>query len=215
MRVFFAYSNDDEDEILYKELLGHMKMSLIKKVLAFTDKDIAFKSNINVNNYKELAQNNDIVIALLSADFFSDPQCIGLLKESNIQNKKILPLLGRECLYEEVEELKPYLTNVIPSGNSIKSAFGNTTDTDEVFAEVVDKINEFLFGKIQVKLHSGLPFLYVAILSFVIGIGSSIYAYTTTNDPILMSLTMGLFMTICIVSLSRYFVLTPNIKKII
>jgi hypothetical protein len=214
MKIFLAYSDFQTDVDLYKELNKHLNLPGFKSLGSITDKDTALKMKIDLNDIKKLISTHDVIIPLLSVDFLNDEKSMEILAESRSNNKRVLPILVRDCMYDNVEELSPYLSQLIPENNSLLGLYDNNNDRSKIFTSIAEKIQDFVLGKFsELSLDSGRPFMVLGLSSFIIGIGLAIYAYKATNHIILMGLILGLFMTITIVSYSRYNLLNNKSKK--
>ncbi len=213
MKIFLAYSDFATDVELYKELNKHLNLPGFKALGSITDKDTALAQKIDLNDIKKLIASHDVIIPLLSIDFLNEQRSMDILAESRSTNKRVLPILVRDCMYDNVEELSPYISHLIPENNSLLGLYDNNNDRSKIFKSIAEKIQDFVLGKFtELTLDSGKPFIVLGILSFILGIGFATYAFIETMQIVLMVLILGLFMSIASVCYHRYKLL--NIKLI-
>jgi hypothetical protein len=211
MKIFLAYSDIKEDLDLYKELNKHLNSPIFKSFGSITDKDTALAQKIDLKDIQKLILNHDVIIPLLSVDFLNDPNSMLLLQESSEKCKRILPILARDCMYKEVPFLSPYLEHLIPENDSLLGQYDTTSDPSKIFTSIAIQIRDFVMSDFsEVELGSGLPFLILGIVSFLIGLAGSIYSFSMNGEISLMALILLLFMTITVVCYSRYNLITKK-----
>jgi hypothetical protein len=213
IKIYLAYSDGPEDIDLYNQLSKHIKTSILKDMCAITDKHSALASNTDLQNTKKMVVENDVIIAMISVDFLGEKGMIDLLEESNLNKKRLLPIIARDCNYDDWEVFTPYLEHIVPQGNTIMGMFSTATDKSQVFTDIVEEISDFVLGKFdKITLHASWPFLIISIVCLLVGCGAALYTYTNTQDFMLTVLVLILFMTITVVSASRYIILSSKIK---
>lgn len=131
--VFYIYAN--EDQSLRTELGGQLNLLENKRFIDTWGKD-KLRAGVNWREVtEEYLSQSDIVLCLISSDFFGDDYALELLEAAKKMNKVIIPIIMRPCLWEvygELEELK-----VLPEN---KKAITSWNDRESAYLEIVQEL---------------------------------------------------------------------------
>ncbi|MBL7764824.1 MAG: hypothetical protein JNJ58_01930 [Chitinophagaceae bacterium] len=191
-RIFFTYSSDDDDELLYKELSPYFLAYKRKGLLDIIDKDELFRLNGDPNKISEFLSKSDLAIQLISVDYLNSDECLQLLEKATAENKKIVPVLLRPCDWESEDKLRRFKEDFFPENNqSIKEFAESPADKERIFTELAQVIKQLAFPELgHVKITKGPKTFYILLASILLLMGalSAVFVYV----KLAMGLTLSL-----------------------
>ena len=138
--VFVSYSH--KDEIWKDRLKPHLKLlEQVGRLTIWDDRDIDAGATW-YDEIKAAMEEAEVAVCLISADYLASDFCIKeeipyLLERRKSNGMKLLPILIRQCLWEEIDWLKKI--QMLPrDGKSIATDFKDDWDTP--FKQVVKEI---------------------------------------------------------------------------
>ena len=223
-KIFFSYSNQNEDLELYDKIHKHFAAYSNIGLLGIIDKKEIFKLTGDKTKISELLKTSDITIPLLSIDFINDEDCLKQLESATGENKVIIPVLLRDFDWEAFKEIAQYRKQMLPEDlTPVENRISSGNNDDTVFKEIAQRVKAVIFPEVR-KMNlqkSSHTFYYViASLVFAVGIIASVIVYNITDgleqtQRILFTL-LSLLMFACIGLIALKNVLFPNkldIKK--
>ena len=223
-KIFFSYSNQNEDLELYDKIHKHCAAYSNIGLLGIIDKKEIFKLTGDKTKISELLKTSDITIPLLSIDFINDEDCLKQLESATGENKVIIPVLLRDFDWEAFKEIAQYRKQMLPEDlTPVENRISSGNNDDTVFKEIAQRVKAVIFPEVR-KMNlqkSSHTFYYViASLVFAVGIIASVIVYNITDgfeqtQRILFTL-LSLLMFACIGLIALKNVLFPNkldIKK--
>jgi len=189
-KVFFVYSDDTEDIGLYKELRQHFTAFARKGFLYIIDKDEVFRSGADKNSILELAKSSDITVPLLSVDYINSDECLKMLESAVASQKEIIPVLLRECEWDEVDGMKVLQNNILPDGHSsVTDMIARLKSGDAVFTQIARRIKAVVLNddlkildSTGVKPTNNTYYYLLASIVLVIGGLMTAISYTRMSD---------------------------------
>lgn len=223
-KIFFSYSNQNEDLELYNKIHKHFAAYSNIGLLGIIDKKEIFKLTGDKTKISELLKSSDITIPLLSIDFINDAECLKQLESASDDHKIIIPVLLRDFDWEAFKEITKYKLQMLPQDlTPVENRIASGGNDDTVFKEIAQQVKALLFPEIRdikVQKTSHLFYYIIASLVFIIGIVASVTVYNVTGgfeqtQRILFTiLSLLMFASIGLIALKN--VLFPNklnIKK--
>lgn len=136
-KVFISYSHEDEE--FKNRLVDHLKILSYKRDLEiWDDRKLGIGDNFDELITKKIDE-VDIIVVLISSSYFASNYC--MKKEWNyIKNKyicKILPVIVRDCLYDEM--LEGIKTITMPQNNRSLEQLPNKDSEYRLIADVIRK----------------------------------------------------------------------------
>ena len=110
-KIFFSYSNQNEDLEFYNKIHKHFAAYSNIGMLGIIDKKEIFKLTGDSTKINELLKTSDITIPLLSIDFINDEECLKQLEVAAGEKKVIVPVLLRDFDWEAFKEITQYKSN--------------------------------------------------------------------------------------------------------
>jgi hypothetical protein len=223
-KIFFSYSNQNEDLEFYNKIHKHFAAYSNIGMLGIIDKKEIFKLTGDTSKINELLKTSDITIPLLSIDFINDEECLKQLESAAGENKVIVPVLLRDFDWEAFKEITQYKNQMLPNDHTpVENRITAGKNDDTVFKEIAQHVKAIIFPEIQnikVQKTSHRFYYIIASLILVTGIVASIIVYNVTNgfEPIqrILFTALSLLMFACIGLIALKNVLFPNklnIKK--
>jgi hypothetical protein len=203
-KIFFNYSDNQEDLALYKELNKHFSISVLNKTIEVIDKDELFKTTGNVD---VIILNADMTVPLLSTDYFINEECRRQLDIAVNAKKEIAPVLLRDCQWEEWKQIKDLTNELVPQDKlSVREHMKNDGDRDTILKLIAKEIKGRAYDEelrtITIKavrppakgFHSIL-----LTLSLITGAATTILSYIVWDNWQIAVLVFLLFATIAMV----------------
>lgn len=219
-KIFFAYSDDTEDIDLYKKLRQHFITYARQGFLSIIDKDELFRISGNREKTNELLRNSDFAIPLLSIDYLNSEECLKLLETAASYQKTIIPILLRDCEWEEIDKLRDFEENILPDKKqSIVQLISSDRGSDVIFSGIARKVKAVVFSndlKILEHVHivSNTKLFYYILAGIVLVIGGLVSAisFTWWNDWKISAVMFLMFVVVALLALKN--VLFPTKFKI-
>ena len=223
-KIFFSYSNQNEDLELYDNIHKHFAAYSNIGLLGIIDKKEIFKLTGDKTKISELLKTSDITIPLLSIDFINDEDCLKQLESATGENKVIIPVLLRDFDWEAFKEIAQYRKQMLPEDlTPVENRISSGNNDDTVFKEIAQRVKAVIFPevrKMNLRKSSHTFYYVIASLVFAVGIIASVIVYNITDgfeqtQRILFTL-LSLLMFACIGLIALKNVLFPNkldIKK--
>ncbi len=223
-KIFFSYSNQNEDLELYSKIHKHFAAYSNIGMLGIIDKKEIFKLTGDTTKINELLKTSDITIPLLSIDFINDEECLKQLQSAAGDNKIIVPVLLRDFDWEAFKEITQYKTQMLPNDHTpVENRITAGKNDDTVFKEIAQHVKAIIFPEIRnitVQKTSHRFYYVIASLVMVTGIVASVTVYNFTDGLVqtqrILFTVLSLLMFACIVLIALKNVLFPNklnIKK--
>lgn len=156
-KIFFSYSNQNEDLELYDKIYKHFAAYSNIGLLGIIDKKEIFKLTGDKTKISELLKSSDITIPLLSIDFINDADCLKQLESASGDNKVIIPVLLRDFDWEAFKEITQYKQQMLPHDfTPVENRIASGGNDDTVFKEIAQQVKSLLFpeiGNIKVQKH--------------------------------------------------------------
>ncbi len=205
-KIFMAYSDHEEDLKIYRMLDKHFQILVRAGIIEVIDKAAVFEQTNDASFFQNIAMQCDVIVPMLSIDYFNDDRSFNLLTKLLDTDKKIIPLLARDCDYHNIPALKNMANMVLPDKEkSIKHLTGLSPDKDTVLKEIARKIQQALLpGIADLKVPENKNFLYMSIISLSFGIMSSVFIWHETGNIGLSTMIALLFLTITSIAFSKY-----------
>lgn len=184
-KIFFAYSNQDEDQQFYAKISKYFNAYSNIGMVGIIDKKELFKLTADKTLIPEIVKSADITVPLLSIDFINDADCLQQLQAAAINKKVIVPVLLRDFDWQEFKDIMPYEEQMLPEEKeSVKTLITEGNSDDKVFSEIAQHVKFVLFPEIKKMEFQRSPhtFYYIlASLVMVIGTAASIIVYKQTG----------------------------------
>ena len=223
-KIFFSYSNQNEDLELYSKIHKHFAAYSSIGLLGIIDKKEIFKLTGDKSKITELLKSSDITIPLLSIDFINDEECLNQLENATGENKIIIPVLLRDFDWEAFKEITKYKQQMLPNDfTPVENHINSGNNDDTVFKEIAQHVKAVIFPEIRdmkVQKNSHTFYYVIASLVFISGIVASVIVYNATEGfgqtqrILFTALSLLMFASIGLIALKN--VLFPNkmnIKK--
>ncbi len=223
-KIFFSYSNQEEDLELYSKLNKHFTAYSRAGLLGIIDKSVLFQLTADKEGIGEILKNADITIPLLSIDFMNDEDCMQQFDAAAKGQKVIIPVLLRDFDLAAFAEIKTYRAHILPNDLvPVENQISSGKSDDTVFKEIAQKVKSIVLpeiGSIVIQQSSHRFYYIIAVLVFIIGIVASVTVYNLTSDFdtvqrwLFTILSLLMFSSIALIALKN--VLFPNkitIKK--
>ena len=217
-KIFFSYSNQDEDLELYDKIHKHFAAYSSIGLLGIIDKNEIFKLTGNKSDILDILKTSDIAIPLLSIDFVNDQDCLKQLESAADDNKVIVPVLLRDFDWEAFKEITKYREKMLPDDlTPVENHITAGGNDDTVFKDIALKVKALIFPEIrniEVQKTSHLFYYVIASLVFATGIVASVIVYNVTDGfsqtQRLLFTALSLLMFACIGLIALKNVLFPN-----
>jgi hypothetical protein len=223
-KIFFSYSNQEEDLELYSKLNKHFSAYSKAGLLGIIDKATLFKLTADKKGISDILKNADISIPLLSIDFMNDEDCMQQFDDAAKGEKVIIPVLLRDFDLAAFAEIKNYQAFILPNDLiPIENQISSGKSDDTVFKEIAQKVKAIVLpeiGSIVIEQSSHRFYYIIAALVFIIGIVASVTVFNLTSSFgsqqqwLFAILSLLMFGSIALIALKN--VLFPNkitIKK--
>lgn len=217
-KIFFSYSNQEEDLELYSKLNKHFSAYSRAGLLGIIDKAALFKLTADKSGIVNILKSSDITIPLLSIDFMNDEECMQLFDAAAKDEKMIIPVLLRDFDLSAFDEIKSFRQNILPNDLvPIENQISAGKNDDTVFKEIAQRVKAIVLpeiGKIVIQKSSHTFYYIIATLVLIIGVIASVSVYNLSggfeqSQRILFSvLCMLMFISIGLIALKN--VLFPN-----
>lgn len=219
-KIFFTYSDEQEDVNLYKELKLHFTPYAKKGIVKIIDKEELFRITNDKQKAKEILLESDIAIPLLSIDYINDDDCIALLETAADNKKIVIPVLLRECLWNEIDKLRPMGEKILPADKQpIREHIRNEGSEDKVLSGIALKVKAILLGssldEIPAKHEtrkSGMFEYIIASIVLLMGALGAAYGHSKFGDWKITILIFLLFLTIALFALRTVLFPTKILK---
>ena len=223
-KIFFSYSDQNEDLDLYKKIHKHFAAYSSIGLLGIIDKKEIFKLAGDKSKILEILNSSDINIPLLSIDFINNKECLKQLETAAGSNKIIIPVLLRDFDWESFTEISKYRDKMLPGDRTpVENHIIDQGNDDTVFKEIAQQVKAIIFPEIknlQVQKTSHTFYYVIAALVFIIGIVASVLVYKVTDefDPtqriLFTALSLLMFASIGLIALKNViFTNKLNVKK--
>jgi len=221
-KIFFSYSNQDEDLELYNRIHKHFAAYAGIGLIGIIDKKEIFRTSSDKAKVMEILKNSDITIPLLSIDFINDEECLQQLESAASNQKIIVPVLLRDFDWEVFQKIAPYKKQMLPNDlTSVEKHVSTANDDDTVFKEIAQSVKALILpeiGTFEIQKSANTFYYIIASLVFVIGIISSVIVYNQTNGfdqtQRILFTALCFLMFACIGFISLKNVLFPSKVKI-
>ncbi|MEP7238399.1 MAG: TIR domain-containing protein [Ferruginibacter sp.] len=223
-KIFFSYSNQNEDLELYDKIHKHFAAYAGIGLLGIIDKKEIFKLTADKAKILEILKDSDITVPLLSIDFINDEECLKQLESAAGDNKIIVPVLLRDFDWEAFKQITQYKEKMLPNDlTPVENHITAGGNDDTVFKEIAQNVKALIFPELrnmQVQKTSHRFYYIIASLVFVTGIVASVIIYNITagldqtQRILFTALSLLMFASIGLIALKN--VLFPNklnIKK--
>jgi hypothetical protein len=203
-KIFFNYSDHREDLELYKELNKHFSISILNKTIEIIDKDELFKTTANVDIS---IVNADMTVPLLSPDYLANQECRRQLDVAFTAKKEIVPVLIRDCLWEEWNQTKDLAKELIPGDKlSVRNHMTKDGDKDTILKLMAKEIKGRAYDEElrtitikEVRAPAKGINSVLLILSLITGAATTIMSWLVWDNWQIAVLVFLLFATIAIV----------------
>jgi hypothetical protein len=217
-KIFFSYSNQDEDLELYDKIYKHFAAYSSIGLLGIIDKKEIFRLTSDKSKILEILKTSDIAIPLLSIDFVNDEDCLKQLESAAVDNKIIVPVLLRDFDWEAFKEITQYKSRILPNDlTPVENHITAGSNDDTVFKEIAQHVKAIIFPEIrniQVQKTSYAFYYIIASLVFITGIVASVIVYNLTGGfeqtQRILFTVLSLLMFACIGLIALKNVLFPN-----
>jgi len=217
-KIFFAYSNQNEDLELYDKIHKHFAAYAGIGLLGIIDKKEIFKLNNDKTRILEILKTSDITIPLLSIDFINDEDCLKQLESASGENKIIVPVLLRDFDWEAFKEISQYREKMLPNDRTpVENHITAGSNDDTVFKEIAQHVKAIIFPEIrnlEVQQTSHRFYYIMASLVFATGIVASVIIYKATSGidqaQRILFTVLSLLMFACIGLIALKNVLFPS-----
>ena len=212
-KIFFAYSDDQEDLDLYKELKLHFTPYAKKGVLKIIDKEELFRMSSDKDKAIEQLRESDLTVPLLSIDYLNSEECLHLLETAVIANKTVIPVLLRACDWAEIDKNSLWAKNLLPEDKqSVVQHIKAGGDDDKIFNGIALLVKAFVLndvlGAIKIpeeKKTTGLFYYLLAGVVFISGILASVISYSQWGDWKISALAVLMGGSISLLALKNVF----------
>src|SRR5437868_6116780 len=216
-KIFFAYSDNEEDIGLYKRFNKHFAAYARKGLIGIYDKDELFRVNNDRTQLEESLKTADLTIPLLSIDYLNSDECIKLLDTANNEKKVIVPVLLRDFDWQEMDEIKNIRGSLLPEDKqSVNSHVSTDKDTEEVFANIAKKVKGIVFNDfedVQIKKSSGTFYYIMASIVLVIGILAGVLSFNKWGEWMISAIIFLMFACIALFAVKNVLFSTKFIIK--
>ncbi|MBL0181608.1 MAG: toll/interleukin-1 receptor domain-containing protein [Chitinophagaceae bacterium] len=198
-KIFFSYSNHNEDLELYDKINKHFTAYSSIGLLGIIDKKEVFRITADKAQALELIKNADVTIPLLSIDYINDEECLQQLESAATNQVKIIPVLLRDFDWQAFQKITQYKKQMLPGDLSpVENHISADNNDDTIFKEIAQSVKAMILPEISGMEFQKTPHTFYYIISslvFVIGIIASVIVYKETND--LESAEQLLFTALC------------------
>lgn len=145
-KIFFTYSDTSEDVTLYKELKLHFTPYARKGLLEIIDRDELFKRSGDTLKTQEILLSSDVTVPLISIDYLNNDECVKLLEIAAQKNRLVIPVLLRECEWDEFEKLKGLGSLFLPVDKQpVKDHIKKEGSEDKIMSAIARKLKAVTF----------------------------------------------------------------------
>lgn len=217
-KIFFSYSNQDEDLAFYNKINKHFTAYSSNGLLGIIDKKEIFRITADKSKTLELLKGSDITIPLLSIDYVNDEECLRQLESASLSQIKIIPILLRDFDWQSFQEIIQYKNQMLPDDlNPVENHISAGNNDDTVYKEIAQRVKAILLpeiGGMVIQKNSHTFYYIISSLVLVIGIVSSVIVFNETkslgNTEQLAFTTLCFLMFVCIGLIALKNVLFPN-----
>lgn len=198
-KIFFSYSNQEEDLQLYTKInrhfAGYSKIGLV----GIIDRAELFRTTSDREQALEEIRKADLAVPLLSIDYVTDEECLQQLEKAASSQVKIVPVLLRDFDWEAHQNITRYKSQMLPDDLSpVEKHITEDQNDDTVFKEIAQSVKAIILpeiGSMEFQKPAGTFYYILAALVIIIGIIASVIVYRETED--LGSTEQILFASLC------------------
>jgi hypothetical protein len=207
-KIFFTYSDNSRDIELYKEFNKHFKTYAKKGLLVIMDKDESFRISNDKEKTLAFFRESDFAVPLLSVDYMTSEECMKLLDIAAEEKKPIIPVLLRDCDWDEMERIKNLADQLLPEDKlSVIQHIEHTEGgQDQVFSNIAKRVKGIVFKELdEVEFKSGSKTFYYILSGIVLIVGSlvTMISQTKWHDWKISSIIFLMFATIVLLALKN------------
>ena len=215
-KIFFSYSNQNEDLELYKKINKHFAAYAGIGLLGIIDRTELFKLTGDKAAVIEILKSSDITIPLLSIDYINDEECLQQLETATSNQMRIVPVLLRDFDWEAFQKITQFKKNMLPNDlTSVENHISAGNNDDTVFKEIAQNVKAIIFpeiGKLVIQRSSHTFYYIIASIVLIIGILAAWFIYDQNGDYRISIAAFLMSVVIAMVALKN--VLFPNKIKI-
>ena len=215
-KIFFSYSNQNEDLELYKKINKHFAAYAGIGLLGIIDRTELFKLTGDKAAVIEILKSSDITIPLLSIDYINDEECLQQLETATSNQMRIVPVLLRDFDWEAFQKITQFKKNMLPNDlTSVENHISAGNNDDTVFKEIAQNVKAIIFpeiGKLLIQRSSHTFYYIIASIVLIIGILAAWFIYDQNGDYRISIAAFLMSVVIAMVALKN--VLFPNKIKI-
>ena len=212
-KIFFAYSDNQEDLNLYKDLKLHFTPYAKKGVLKIIDKDELFRMSSDKEKAIEQLRESDLTVPLLSIDYLNSDECLHLLETAVISNKKVIPVLLRACDWADIDKNSQWAKNLLPEDKRpVVQHIKAEGDDDKIFNGIALLVKAFILNDVlesitmpEEKKRTGLFYYLLAGIVFLIGVLAAVISYSLLRDWKISALAVLMGVAISLLALKNVF----------
>ena len=212
-KIFFAYSDDQEDLNLYKELKLHFTPYAKKGVLKIIDKEELFRMSSDKEKAIEQLRDSDLTVPLLSIDYLNSDECLQLLNTAVDSNKTVMPVLLRACDWAEIGKNSLWAKNLLPQDKQpVVQHIKAEGDDDKIFYGIALLVKAFILNDAlesitipEEKKRAGFFYYLLAGIVFLIGILAAVISYTLWHKWEISALAVVMGVAISLLALKNVF----------
>ena len=215
-KIFFSYSNQDEDLQLYNKINKHFAAYAGIGLLGIIDKTEVFRITSDRAEIINLLKSSDITIPLLSIDYINDEECLQQLESAANDQKLIVPILLRDFDWEAFQRITQYKKQMLPNDlNSVENHISAGNNDDTVFKEIAQNVKAIIFpeiGTLIIQKSSHTFYYIIATIVIIIGVLAAWFIYDQNGDYRISIAAFLMSVVIALVALKN--VLFPNKIKL-
>lgn len=215
-KIFFSYSNQEEDLEFYKKINKHFAAYAGIGLLGIIDRNELFKLTADQAGVIEILRSSDITIPLLSIDYINDAECLQQLENASGNNKLIIPVLLRDFDWEAFNDITKYRNQILPNDlTPVENHIKATGNDDTVFKEIAQQVKAAIFpeiARLEVQKPANTFYYIIAATVLVIGGLASWFIYDKNGDYRIAVAAFLMSAVIAMIALKN--VLFPNKVKI-
>ena len=215
-KIFFSYSNQNEDLELYKKINKHFAAYAGIGLLGIIDRAELFKLTGDKAAINEILKSSDITIPLLSIDYINDEECLQQLETAASNQMRIIPVLLRDFDWEAFQKITQYKKQMLPNDlTSVENHISAGNNDDTVFKEIAQHVKAIIFpeiGNLLIQKSSHTFYYIIASIVLIIGMLAAWFIYDQQGDYRISIAAFLMSAVIAMVALKN--VLFPNKIKI-
>lgn len=137
VKLFINYA--EEDSRYWKAFNNHLSMLQRNGVIADYSSDKIIAGQVISDEMQEYLHSADIVLLLVSSDLIARNETYHLMKMAFKANKLVVPILVRQCLWKEEEDLAKL--SVLPSN---KVAIEDSKSRDAAYTHIIEELKKLI-----------------------------------------------------------------------